>query len=129
MRTFLSLCLACVVSACGLAAAESPKDGPVKVEQAEKQISSGAQVLDVRTKEEWDAGRLKGAKLATVTEEGFLAKAKALLDAEKPVLVYCRSGRRSEKAAKELRAAGFSPVYELQGGIVAWEKAGKPVEK
>lgn len=101
---------------------------PVKIEQAEKQLADGAQLLDVRTKEEWDEGHLKGAKLVTVTEDGFLEKAKAALDPKKAVVVYCRSGRRSAMAAQQLRAAGFT-VYDLDGGITAWQAAGKPVEK
>lgn len=114
-------------------AAVSPADvpavtAPVKIEQAEKKIAGGAQLLDVRTKEEWDEGHLKGAKLVTVTEEGFLEKAKAVLDQKKPVLVYCRSGKRSAMAVEQLRAAGFT-VDDIEGGITAWKAAGKPVEK
>ncbi len=101
---------------------------PVKIEQAEKKLAEGAQLLDVRTKEEWDEGHLKGAKLVTVTEEGFLEKAKAVLDAKKPVVVYCRSGKRSAMATEQLRAAGFT-VDDIEGGITAWKAAGKPVEK
>jgi rhodanese-related sulfurtransferase len=101
---------------------------PVKIEQAEKQLAAGAQLLDVRTKEEWDEGHLKGATLVTVTEDGFLDKAKAALDPKKGVVVYCRSGRRSAKAAEQLRAAGFT-VYDLDGGITAWKAACKPVVK
>lgn len=111
-------------------AADEPSKIPqVKVEQAEKAIAAGVQILDVRTREEWDQGHLKDAKLATVTEDGFLDKAKALLDPKKPVLVYCRSGRRSALATEQLRAAGFTPVHDLAGGIIAWEKAGKPMVK
>jgi rhodanese-related sulfurtransferase len=128
MKPF-ALVLSFLVSAFAHAKDEAPPNGLVKVEQAEKQIASGVQLLDVRTKDEWSEGHLKGAKLATVTEDGFLEKAKAGLDPKKPVLVYCRSGKRTVKAAKELREAGFSRVYEMEGGIVAWEKAGKPVEK
>ena len=109
-------------------AAEPAVAAPVKVEQAEKHLASGAQLLDVRTKEEWDEGHLKGAILATVTEEGFLAKAKAALDPKKAVVVYCRSGRRSATAAEQLRTAGFT-VYDMDGGITAWKAAGKPVVK
>jgi rhodanese-related sulfurtransferase len=128
MKTFLTLLLSCLLTGF-VVAKEEPKDGPVKVEQAEKQIASGVQLLDVRSKEEWDQGHLKGAKLLPVSEEDFAGKAKAILDPEKPVLVYCRSGRRTVKAAKALRDAGFPTVYEMEGGILAWEKAGKPVEK
>ena len=110
-----------------LPAAESEVIAPVKIEQAEKQLASGAQLLDVRTKEEWDEGHLKGAKLITVTEDGFIDKAKATLDRKKGVVVYCRSGSRSAMAAEQLRAAGFT-VYDLAGGITAWQSAGKPIE-
>ena len=101
---------------------------PVKIEQAEKLLADGAQLLDVRTREDWDEGRIKGATLVTVTEDGFLRQAKAALDAKKRVVVYCRSGRRSAMAAEQLRAAGFT-VDDLEGGITAWKAAGKPVEK
>lgn len=109
-------------------AVESELAAPVKIEQAEKQLASGAQLLDVRTKEEWDEGHLKGATLVTVTEEGFLDKAKAALDRDKGVVVYCRSGKRSAMAAGQLRAAGFT-VYDMDGGITSWKAAGKPVVK
>jgi rhodanese-related sulfurtransferase len=99
---------------------------PLKIEHAEKQLAGDAQLLDVRTKEEWDEGHLKGATLATVTEDGFFDKANAALDPKKAVVVYCRSGRRSAMAAGQLRAAGFN-VYDLAGGIIAWQAANKPV--
>lgn len=117
-----------LIPAAVIAADEPAKDAPVKIEQAEKHIAAGVQILDVRTREEWKEGHLKGATLATVTEDGFLKKAKDALDPKKPVLVYCRSGGRSAKAAKQLREAGFT-VYDLAGGITAWQKAGKPVIK
>ncbi len=101
---------------------------PVKIEEAEKQLADGAQLLDVRTKEEWAEGHLKGATLVTVTEDGFIDKAKAALDPKKAVVVYCRSGGRSAMAAEQLRAAGYT-VYDLAGGITAWIAAGKPMVK
>lgn len=116
-------------SLAALSLAETPAaTAPVKIEQAEKKLAEGAQLLDVRTKEEWDEGHLKGAKLVTVTEDGFLEKAKAVLDPKKPVVVYCRSGKRSAMAVEQLRAAGFI-VNDIEGGIMAWTAAGKPVEK
>lgn len=119
--------LACIALATPpLHAAEPP--APVKVEQAEKQLSEGVQLLDVRTTGEWNEGHLQGAKLVTLSKDGFVEKAKASLDPKKPVLVYCKSGGRSAKAAKQLREAGFT-VHDLDGGIAAWQKAGKPVVK
>ena len=124
---FLILTTAILLSVDSISQAVEPTTtAPVKIEQAEKQLADGAQLLDVRTKEEWNEGRLNDATLVTVTEEGFLDKAKAALDSKKAVVVYCRSGRRSAMAATQLRAAGFT-VYDLEGGINAWKAAGKPV--
>jgi rhodanese-related sulfurtransferase len=125
----LVLSTAVLFSIASVSCAEKPAvAAPVKIEQAEKQLADGAQLLDVRTKEEWNEGHLKGATLVTVTEDGFLEKAKAALEPKKGVVVYCRSGKRSAMAAEQLRAAGFT-VYDLDGGITAWQAAGKPVAK
>jgi phage shock protein E len=129
MKALLALLLVALISCLALAADEPAKDAPVKIEQAEKLIEGGIQLLDARTQEEWDEGYLKGAKRVDFTAEGFVEKAKAALDPKKPVLVYCRSGGRSAKAVKALREAGFTTVHDMDGGIIAWQKAGKPVEK
>ena len=107
-------------------AGEPENTKPIKIEQAEKRLAEGAQLLDVRTEKEWDQGHLSHATLVTVTEDGFLGKAKKALVVKEPVVVYCRSGRRSVIAVERLRAAGFE-VYELKGGINAWIEANKPV--
>ena len=122
----LAALLACIALFTPLHAGEEPE--PIKVEQAEKQIAGGEQLLDVRTESEWKEGHLEGAKRVTLGKDGFVEKAKAVLDPKKPVLVYCKSGGRSAKAAKQLREAGFI-VHDLDGGITAWQKAGKPVVK
>ena len=129
MKALLVLLLAPLFSCVALAADEPAKDAPVKIEQAEKLIADGIQLLDVRTEEEWNEGHLKGAKRVDFTAEGFVEKAKSTLDPTKPVLVYCRSGGRSAKATKALRETGFTTVHDMAGGITAWQKAGKPVEK
>ena len=118
--------ISCAMLAGALHAVEQP--APIKVEQAEKQLAGGVQLLDVRTPKEWNEGHLQGAKLVTLSEDGFLDKAKAALDPKKPVLLYCRTGGRSAKAAEQLRDAGVT-VHDLEGGITAWQKAGKPVVK
>ena len=129
MKALLALLIAPLLSCLAFAADEPAKDAPVRIEQAEKLIADGIQLLDVRTEEEWKEGHLQGAKRVDFTAEGFLDKAKATLDPKKPVLVYCRSGGRSAKATKSLRDAGFTTVHDMAGGITAWQKAGKPVEK
>lgn len=123
----LILGAAVLFSVCCFSHAEDPAaKAPVKLEVAEKRLAEGAQLLDVRTEEEWLEGHLKDAKRVAVTEDGFLEKAKAVLDKNKPVVVYCRSGKRSAMATEQLRKEGFT-VHDMEGGITAWLKAGKEV--
>ncbi|RYD21417.1 MAG: rhodanese-like domain-containing protein [Verrucomicrobiaceae bacterium] len=129
MRTFLhTLLLVSIITVSPAFAEEKPAPAPVKTEQATKDIAAGIQIVDARTPDEWSEGYIKGAKLVTYPDD-FAAKAAKAVDPEKPVLVYCRSGGRSAKAAQLLRDAGFKDVRDLAGGIIAWEKDGKPVVK
>ena len=48
---------------------------------------------------------------------------------EKPVIVYCKSGGRSEKCAQILKDSGFVKVYDIKGGITEWKFEGKKTEK
>lgn len=101
----------------------------VSVEKAEKLIADKVQLLDVRTQEEWDEGHLEGAVRADVTEKDFETAARKVTDPQKPLLVYCRSGGRSARAAKKLEKMGYKVVYDMDGGITAWKKADKKVVK
>ena len=86
------------------------------------------QLLDVRTPEEFAEGQIAGAVLVDVNESDFEEKAVAVLDASRPVAVYCRSGRRSARAASLLTARGYR-VTNLDGGVIAWQDAGKSLVK
>lgn len=81
------------------------------------------QLVDVRTPEEYGASHLKNAQNICVTEDDFEEKVKGL-DRSKPVYVYCKKGGRSAKAAKILAEMGFTEIYDLQGGITAWDEEG-----
>ncbi|MDX1345773.1 MAG: rhodanese-like domain-containing protein, partial [Sedimenticolaceae bacterium] len=48
---------------------------------------------------------------------------------EKPIIVSCRSGNQSQMACRELRKAGFEKVYNLRGGVLAWQSANLPLTK
>ena len=85
--------------------------------------NSSLQLVDVRTAEEYGVSHLKDAQNICVTEADFKKKVKTL-DKDKPVYVYCRSGGRSAKAAKLLAEMGFTEIYDLAGGITAWEEDG-----
>lgn len=103
----------------------------VDVAGAEKLIAEKAdlQILDVRTPGEVAGGTIAGAEKINVFDADFDAQATSKLDKTKPILVYCKVGGRSANAATKLEALGFSSIYNLQGGMNAWNGAGKPVQK
>lgn len=86
----------------------------------------GALLLDVRSDGEWAEGHLEGAAYIPFQSPDF-AQQLAALPKDRPVLVYCASGGRSAKAMQELNKAGHPEVYNLLGGIRAWQSAGNPV--
>lgn len=86
------------------------------------------QLLDVRTRDEFDEGHIAGATLVDVNDSTFVEQAMAVLDKQRPVALYCRSGRRSVRAANLLTAQGFQ-VTNLVGGVMAWQDAGKSLVK
>ncbi|MCF7821118.1 MAG: rhodanese-like domain-containing protein [Mariprofundaceae bacterium] len=82
--------------------------------------------LDVRTPDEYRDGHIQGAVLIPVQE---LGKRLAEVPKDKRVYVYCHSGRRSVIASNMLVKGGFGNIENIEGGIVAWKKAGYPVVK
>jgi rhodanese-related sulfurtransferase len=86
---------------------------------AKQLVADGATLLDVRTQAEWTAGHLQGATHIPVDE---LSSRMGELNRDSTVVAYCRSGRRAESSAKELRASGYD-VYVL-GGMSDWDRAG-----
>ena len=98
------------------------------IDAYEQQALTGKQqILDVRTAQEFNAGHLKNALQANWNNPAEFADRTKYLDKTKTVYVYCLSGGRSGAAAKQLSAQGYS-VYNMDGGMMAWKKAGKPVE-
>ncbi|MDP2143777.1 MAG: rhodanese-like domain-containing protein [Gallionella sp.] len=87
-----------------------------------------ALVLDVREESEYKAGHVLNAKLVPLGKLneriGELEKYR-----DKPVVVVCRSGARSANACALLGKQGFAEVYNLAGGMIAWQKANLPVKK
>ena len=96
----------------------------------EKKIKDNSiQLVDVRTPEEYAEGHIPGSLNIDVKDkENFPTSVDKLLDKEKKVAVYCRSGRRSRTAAKQLTEKGFK-VYNLKKGILHWKEKGKTIEK
>ena len=101
----------------------------VDVEKFAELVAKGdGQILDVRTPEEWAEGTVKEAIKMNFYDANFQEQLKKL-DKTKPVYVYCKSGGRSGKAADQLQKMGFTSVYNLLGGMGAWNSAGKEVVK
>jgi rhodanese-related sulfurtransferase len=83
-----------------------------------------AQLIDVREDQEWDAGRIGGARHVVL---GEVAAQAATIDQERPVVFYCRVGARSAMAADAFRRGGYE-AYSLAGGLEAWAGEGRPLE-
>lgn len=93
----------------------------------EKQIKTpGIVLLDVRSPEEYNSGHLKGAINYNYNGTDF-EKQINTIDKTKPVYVYCQRGGRSAGASEVLVKKGFKNVYNLTGGIEAWNGKKLPV--
>jgi phage shock protein E len=80
-------------------------------------------ILDVRTAKEYAQAHIPGAKLMDFLTDDFKT-ALGKLDRTKVYLLHCRSGSRSSAAFATMKRLGFKSVYHLDGGIIAWKKAG-----
>lgn len=87
-----------------------------------------AVVVDVREPDEFKSGHLLNAKHIPL---GKLSDRVGELERyrDRPIVVVCRSGNRSATACALLSRQGFTQVYNLSGGVTAWQKAGLPLEK
>ena len=99
-------------------------DTELAPERAAELIAEGATVIDVRRADEWDGGRLAGARHIEMNE---LTAAADSIPRDRPVLFYCRGGNRSAMAAEAFREAGFD-AYNMAGGLQAWADEGRPLD-
>lgn len=84
--------------------------------------------LDVRTPEEFAIGHVPGA--LNLPHDWIASRVAAIEELrDRDVIVYCRSGRRSRLALDALRAHGLARLWHLEGDYLAWEAAGRPVER
>jgi rhodanese-related sulfurtransferase len=117
--SFIILILGCAAANAGVSI--SPQEAST--------MSDGqkAVIIDVREDSEWNAQHIPGAihiPLAQLNDR--LSELKPYKDS--PVITQCRSGGRSAKAQDLLTSAGFANVYNMDGGIIAWDKAGLKTE-
>jgi rhodanese-related sulfurtransferase len=95
-------------------------------EFSSKVTEAGIITLDVRTPGEFNEGHIEGAQLIDF-QSGNFENEIATLDKSKTYAVYCRSGNRSGQAVKVMSDAGFSNLYNLNGGVIDWANAGLPL--
>ncbi|MGX5820411.1 rhodanese-like domain-containing protein [Chitinophaga lutea] len=121
MNRILSTICLLLATCAGMAQSVSP-------DEFEKGMGGkGVQLLDVRTAKEFGTGHFDNALQADFTKKDEFFERIQYVDKSKPVYVYCLSGGRSGAAAKWMRENGYSNVVEMDGGIMAWKKAGKAV--
>lgn len=85
-------------------------------------------LIDVRSPEEYASGHIPGAiNIPHKSIDNYLS---ALLEhKDKPIILYCRSGRRARLAMRVLQEHDFTDVMHLEGDILGWNEAGYAVEK
>lgn len=100
----------------------------ISVDAFEKKLQSekNAQLIDVRTPEEFADGYLQGATNIDWRSADFATRV-GKLDKNRPVFVYCLGGGRSAAAAEKLQELGFNTVYNMDGGYLKWTAGKKPV--
>ena len=98
----------------------------ITVDEAKQMMDENQRIviLDVRTLAEYKSGHIDGSKLIPLLE---LEERINAIDGNSAVIVYCRSGVKSEKDSKILLDHGFDKVYNIRGGLNAWQDAGFPV--
>ncbi|MEM8507223.1 MAG: rhodanese-like domain-containing protein [Bacteroidota bacterium] len=86
----------------------------------EKVVGKNVQLVDVRTPEEFNSGRIAGAvNYNIINREVFLTQIEDL-DKDQPVYLYCKMGGRSNRAAQVLKQEGFTKIFDFSGGYNAW---------
>ncbi len=89
-----------------------------------EQQRHGALIVDVRDHDEWDDEHVADAMLVPLDE---LSARHMEIPRDREIILMCQSGRRSALARDQLAAAHSLRAANLEGGIVAWKKAGLPV--
>jgi len=86
-------------------------------------------LVDVRTPAEYAQGHIPNAINIDWKNPNYFNSNINKLAKNKPVLIYCRSGRRSGLARDAMKKMGFTTIYNLNHGILSWNTAKMPIEK
>lgn len=130
LKSLLLTVLSIFISSCNGQGSKNIKTIDAVSFSKEIVATPNAQILDVRTPEEFASEHLQQAQNVNWLSADFITNA-SKYDKSKPTFVYCKSGGRSHEAAEKLAEMGFTNVVEMEGGIMKWNAAGlsKPSEK
>lgn len=96
----------------------------LKFDTVQADIADGGQLIDVRSRAEYDSGHIKGA--VNLDVQAIQAGSMPSVDKSQKVYVYCRSGSRSSQAAAILKNAGYQNIVDL-GGMSKVQSIGGPI--
>jgi rhodanese-related sulfurtransferase len=130
-KAFLALAIFGLLLSCKNETTTSTAETEVKLVPVEDVLNivqmEDAQLIDVRTPEEFEEGHIANALNIDFFSDNFLQNMEKL-DKEKPVVLYCKSGNRSNKSVQKLKDSGFSKIYDVDGGITEWKSKGFDVQ-
>jgi len=121
--SFIVLLMTCAVAKAKMNEADSISPKQASVMHAEQK----AVIVDVREDSEWNEQHIPGAIHIPLAQlNGRISELNQYKDT--PVITQCKAGGRSAKALEVLKSVGFTKVYNMDGGIMAWDKAGLKTE-
>lgn len=117
MSKIFALLTACILFSC--TTAQEHRAEIIEATQLSLLQSEGIKVIDIRTPFEYEKGHIEGAFHHNFLSLDFV---KSLAPyKEEPLIIYCASGGRSQRASAQLLEAGFSKVYDYTGGFEDWK--------
>src|SRR5690606_19650452 len=94
------------------------KHSSIKLKEEDfKKVMRKGQLIDVRSKQEFDSGHINGARNISIQA---IIRNLHQLRKDQPIYLYCANGRRSARAALFLRSRGYEEIYELENGLKGW---------
>jgi rhodanese-related sulfurtransferase len=123
-----------ILFAVSLGACAEPPYTNVDNGKLKELVAQGMPLYDIRRAEEWrQTGVVEGSRKLTFVDAAgrlnpeFLPRFSAEVDKNKPVILICRTGNRTDALARELAEMGYTQVYNVRDGITRWIGEGNPV--
>src|SRR5690606_28036268 len=127
MRTLSFLSVLFCIALLSCKKDEDPKITVITPEEMQIFLEAdNVQLIDVRSQEQFNKGHIEGAQNIDFLSPTFFEDI-SKLDKDKPVYLYCNSGKRSANCAEKMIEIGFVKIYDLEGGISKWKHEGLEV--